>query len=78
MNTNTHDTKFSYLSGTSGRVVCTRPENCAGVTLISAFRARPNDARWGGMNGESFVLLSEADAIEIASITGGSICDCGF
>ena len=58
MNTNTI-TKALYMGMEGGEVTCI---NCAGHTLkISIVRAKANQVRFQGLNGEFYVLTSEQE-----------------
>jgi len=74
---NDNDT-ITYLSGTSGRVVCLRENGCAGVTLRTAVTNHPDSRAWRGLNGERFEVLSNTDREVIVEITGGAVCDCSY
>lgn len=70
------DDTVIYLSGASGRIVCTRTAQCAGVTLLSAFNRHPNARAWNGLNGEPYERTVPGDVIEIRALTRGAVCDC--
>jgi hypothetical protein len=67
---------FNYMTGESGRIVCTRDKGCAGVTLMSALHRYPIARAWRGLNGEPFEVMSDIDVDVIRQIRGGAVCDC--
>lgn len=69
--------KVTYLTGESGRIVCTRENGCAGVTLLSGWLAHRSSTVWFGLNGERFTKLDDDVRDTIVELTGGVLCDCG-
>jgi hypothetical protein len=69
---------ITYLSGDSGRIVCTRVKGCAGATLTATMARYPIARAWRGLNGEPFQKMTDADIEVIRQITGGTVCDCEY
>lgn len=68
----------TYLSGDSGRIVCTRTKGCAGATLTASMTRYPVARAWRGLNGEPYQIMSKSDVDVIRQITGGNVCDCEY